>query len=109
MPPASADPYAWDHSGEVVSSDPGYYEAPAGDAGGWDQGDFVGLDVANPGGHVVGAHRLRYDVQLASSDEETPRTAAETLVTVAVGCGVLALASLAFFVIKGRGRRTDDD
>lgn len=50
-----------------------------------------------------------YDVQLASTDKEPPRSASETLAAVAVGCGVLAVASLAFFILEDCGRRKDDD
>lgn len=50
-----------------------------------------------------------HDVQSAGADHEPARSVPETLATVAIGCGVLALASLAFFVIEGRGPGNDDD
>lgn len=48
-----------------------------------------------------------YDVQLAA-DQAAPASSTSQLVTVAIGCGVLGLASIAFFVLSGRRRSKNE-
>jgi hypothetical protein len=48
-----------------------------------------------------------YDVQLAAN-QAAPASSTNQLVTVAIGCGVLGLASIAFFVLSGRRRSKNE-
>ncbi|MGB3481154.1 MAG: hypothetical protein WBB07_02930 [Mycobacterium sp.] len=51
-----------------------------------------------------------YDVKLASSDRaDQDRSGIDPLVITAIGCGVLGLASVGFFVMTGRRRAKDGE
>jgi hypothetical protein len=119
MPHACADPCDETRGVHVTSSGPGLDQAlsPRVATESGSGGGYVPAPGRQPLVHMHhrtgGPFGVRtptgHDVHSAGVDAEPPRSVAETLAAVAIGCGVQALASLAFFAIKGGGCRGDAD